>query len=118
MDFMTLAISLLLLVAALSSDTHQDDQSPRRINVLFLGDRGHHEPARRAQDIFPALTAHGIDLTYTNDVAMLATERLARFDCVLIYANHTEITPAQETALVAFVAGGKGLVAVHCASAC
>src|SRR5262245_19952793 len=116
---MPCALALLLCAVVLAGgDASRDDSAPRRIQVLFLGDRGHHEPARRAQDIYPALTARGIDLTYTNDIATLAPDRLARFDCVLIYANHTEITPAQEAALVECVAGGKGLVAVHCASAC
>ena len=35
----------------------------------------------------------------------------------MIYANHKAITPEQEEALLDFVEGGKGLVAVHCASA-
>ena len=35
----------------------------------------------------------------------------------MIYGNQTTITPAQETALVGFVEGGKGLVALHAASA-
>ena len=35
----------------------------------------------------------------------------------MIYANHKTMTAAQEQALVAFVEGGKGLIALHCASA-
>ena len=34
----------------------------------------------------------------------------------MIYANHKTITPEQEKALLDFVEGGKGLVAIHCAS--
>ena len=39
----------------------------------------------------------------------------AHYDALMIYANHTTITPAQEKALLDFVEGGKGLVALHCA---
>src|SRR5262245_19465749 len=114
------ALSLLFAFGIASGHTgaRGDHDAADRVSVLFLGDRGHHEPARRAQDLYQVLTARGIDLTYTEEVAALDRDRLARFDCVLIYANHTEITPAQEAALVAFVEEGKGLVAVHCASAC
>ncbi|HLV01917.1 MAG TPA: ThuA domain-containing protein, partial [Acidobacteriota bacterium] len=37
---------------------------------------------------------------------------------LLIYANHNEISPEQEDALLGFVSRGKGLIAVHSASAC
>src|SRR5262249_26032434 len=43
---------------------------------------------------------------------------LGKYDGLLIYANIAAITPAQEQALLAFVEGGKALIAIHCASAC
>jgi len=43
--------------------------------------------------------------------------RLAHYDAVMIYGNHTTITPEQEKALLEFVEGGKGLIALHSASA-
>ena len=42
---------------------------------------------------------------------------LAHYDALMIYANHKTLTPEQEQALVDFVEGGKGVVAIHCASA-
>jgi putative membrane-bound dehydrogenase-like protein len=89
-----------------------------RLKVLFLGDNGHHKPAARAADILPALAKAGIDVAYTDDLNDLNDANLARYDCLLIYANHTTIKPAQEAALLRFVEGGKGLAAIHCASYC
>src|SRR5439155_24245732 len=44
--------------------------------------------------------------------------RLAGFDSLAIYANHTRISPDQEKAILDFVAAGGGFVALHCASYC
>lgn len=64
------------------------------------------------------LARKGIQLTHvaTPDEA-LTPETLARYDALMIYANHKTLTPGQEQALVNFVESGKGLVALHCASA-
>jgi putative membrane-bound dehydrogenase-like protein len=91
---------------------------PRRIKMLFLGDNGHHRPRERAQDILPFLAQAGIDVAYTDDLADLNDQNLARYDGLIIYANHTTIKPEQEAALIQFVEGGRGLVAIHCASYC
>jgi uncharacterized protein len=92
--------------------------SGRRIKALFLGDEGHHLPRARLHDILPSLARAGIDVAYTDDLNDLNDDYLARHDCLIIYANHTSISPAQEAALLKFVEDGKGLVAVHCASYC
>ena len=47
----------------------------------------------------------------------LRPEMLNYYDEVILYANHTNLKPEQEKALLDFVEGGKGLVAIHCASA-
>lgn len=88
-------------------------QDPR---VLFLGDRGHHQPAERAKQIIPVLAARGIAVTYTEDVDALL--KLAGYQALLLYANIDAITPAQEKALLDFVEGGGGFVPLHCASYC
>jgi putative membrane-bound dehydrogenase-like protein len=92
-------------------------ESPR-IKVLFLGDQGHHKPIERAADLVMPLARAGIDLAYTEDLQDLNTDNLARYDALVIYANHTTISPQQEAALLAYVDNGKGLVALHCASYC
>ena len=59
----------------------------------------------------------GIQLTHVLTPAeALDPDRLANYDGLMIYGNHLEITPAQEKALLDFVEGGKGLIAIHCAS--
>jgi putative membrane-bound dehydrogenase-like protein len=86
--------------------------------VLFLGDRGHHEPADRAAQITPVLAGRGIRVTYTERLADLNPDTLAKHDALLIYANITQISPAQEKALIEYVEKGGAFVPVHCASYC
>jgi putative membrane-bound dehydrogenase-like protein len=104
----------LLLVALLSSTVAADE----RLKVLFLGDRGHHRPIDRAADIVAPLAKAGIDMAYTEDLSDLNSANLNRYDALIIYANHTRITPEQEKALLDYVESGKGFVPLHCASYC
>jgi uncharacterized protein len=59
----------------------------RRLRVLFLGDRGHHQPRARAEQIIPVLDRVGIDVVYTEDITALTVENLRKFDSLLVYAN-------------------------------
>src|SRR4051812_43192875 len=86
-----------------------ESQSPS-LRVLFLGDNGHHRPADRFKQLQPVLATNGIELVYTEDLADLNPAKLAGFDCLAIYANHTKISPEQERAMLDFVAAGGGLV--------
>lgn len=88
------------------------------LRALFLGDNGHHLPADRFKQIEPVLRARNIDLTYTDSLDELNPARLAGYDCLVIFANHTRISPKQEKALLDFVSSGGGLVPLHCASYC
>ncbi len=91
----------------------------RPLRVLFLGHTSTHHPSMTLMPILAApLARRGIQLTHvsTPDEA-LRPEVLAHYDALMIYANHKTLTAAQEQALVDFVEGGKGLVALHCASA-
>ena len=88
------------------------------LKVLFLGDQGHHRPADRAAQLTPVLAGRGIDVTYTEKLADLNPQNLARYDALLVYANIDEIGPDQEKALLDYVRGGGGFVPVHCASYC
>ena len=105
----------LMLVVGLAPSLVQADQSPR---VLFLGDNGHHRPAERAAQLIPVLASRGIEVTYTEDIASLNPENLAKYDALIVYANTEEIGPDQEKALLDYVAGGGGFVPIHCASYC
>ena len=89
------------------------------IHVLFLGHVSEHHDAIH---LFPLLAGPlakaGYQLTFVaSPEEALRPEMLQYYDEVMLYANHTTITPEQEKALMDFVEGGKGLVAIHCASA-
>ena len=63
------------------------------LNVLFLGDNAGHRPTNRFALMQPALASRGIDLTYTDKLDDLSATNLARYDALVIYANHTRISP-------------------------
>jgi uncharacterized protein len=89
----------------------------RRVEILFLGHDGPlHPSARYAPMLKAALAQHGVNFSYTSDPADLNAANLAHYDALLIYANHETIAADQERALLDFVSGGKGLLAVHSAS--
>ncbi len=88
------------------------------LNVLFLGDKGHHRPADRAAQLIPVMAGRGIKVTYTEKADDLNPATLSRYDALLIYANIERITPEQEKALLDYVTNGGGFVPLHCASYC
>lgn len=93
-------------------------QEPRHVEVLFFGDDGHHRPLDMYR-IFKEVSGNrGINLTYEKRVEALTPENLAKYDVLLVYANHQEITPEQLAAVRGFVERGGGFVPVHCGSAC
>ncbi len=110
----TVALLALSLLPAAGADVHHS----QLIRALFLGDDGHHKPADRFKQLQPVMAARGIELNYTDSLGDLNPSKLAGFDCVVIYANHTAISSKQESALLDFVAGGGGFVPLHCASYC
>ncbi len=108
-------------VLATGLDTVADEPTAAtspKLKVLFLGDRGHHDPADRAAQIAPALAGRGIEVTYTERADDLNPANLAKYDALLIYANIDEITKAQEKALLDYVEGGGAFIPLHCASYC
>jgi putative membrane-bound dehydrogenase-like protein len=90
----------------------------RRLEILFLGDKGHHKPADRFPELLKGLGPRGINLTYTDQLADINPTNLAKYDALAIYANIDAITPDAEKALIDYVKGGRGLVPIHCASYC
>lgn len=116
-----LAVATLAAVAAVSPAVAADEpprEAAPALNVLFLGDQGHHNPGARFGQFEPVMSGRGIRVVYTEDLAELNPENLSRFDCLLIYANIDHIGPPEEKALVDYVAGGGGLAPIHCASYC
>ena len=93
--------------------------APRRGEVLFLGNVSkHHDSGKYAPWLAISLFNKGVNLTYTTDLNDLNTENLAKYDGLVIYANHDSLSPAQEQAMKGFVEGGKGLIPLHSASGC
>src|SRR6185437_14935003 len=99
--FRCCGILLSLICVYLCSSVANSAESPR-IKVLFLGDNGHHKPIERAADLLAPLARAGVDLAYTDDLQDLNKENLARYDGLIIYANHTKISPEQEAALLGY----------------
>lgn len=95
-----------------------DGQGPKRVKALFLGDRGHHNPSARADQVVGLMGRRGIDIYYTEDLAELTLDNLKRYDCLIVYANIVSIPAEQEQAILDYVAGGGGYVPLHCGSYC
>jgi putative membrane-bound dehydrogenase-like protein len=125
------ALLTCALVAAQGHAPFAQGPSPgRRVEVLFLGHSRateatdpkaggwYHDSDRFAPMLKAALASHGFNFSYTTDTAALNAANLAKYDALLIYSNHRAIDPVQEKALLDFVAGGKGLLALHSASFC
>ena len=93
-------------------------QTPARLKLLFLGDQGHHRPARFFESLQPAMRQRGIELTYTEKPSDLNPQTLNQYAGLVIYANIDEIAPDQEQALLDYVASGRGFIPLHCASFC
>jgi putative membrane-bound dehydrogenase-like protein len=110
---MTFRLATLAVVLAAAASASAAD-----LELLFLGDRGHHRPAERFAQLLPVMAERGIRLVYTEQVGDLNRENLAKYAALVIYANIDELSPAEEAALLEYVADGGGLVALHCASFC
>lgn len=110
-----LTTALCMVPCSLVAEEPREDP----LEVLFLGDQGHHRPSERAAQLIPVMAGRGIDVTYTEDIARaLDPETLKGYDALIIYANLETIAPEQERALLDYVAGGGGFVPIHCASYC
>jgi putative membrane-bound dehydrogenase-like protein len=115
---MILTIRLALVLCLLAATVPASAADSPRLKLLFLGDKGHHQPEVRFKQIMPVLKERGIDLTYTEKMSDLNEKTLSEYAGLVIYANTTEISPDQEKALLTYVENGKGLIPLHCASYC
>lgn len=109
---------LTALCCSLSLQAAEPATPAKPLQVLFLGDRGHHQPEARWKQLQGPLAARGIVLTYTENLDDLNAKKLAGYDGLVVYANAAKITPEQETALLDYVAAGHGFIPLHCASFC
>src|SRR5688500_6781128 len=113
MRFLIFCIAILAFVVSPACGAESG-----KLRILLLGDNGHHKPAERFKQLQPVLAERGVELTYTDKMGDINAENLAKYNGLAIYANTTHIEPEQEKALLEYVEGGKGLIAIHCASYC
>ena len=108
----TLLASLLLLACgSLRAETPP-------LNVLFLGDGGGHAPLARFRQLQPVFAARNITLTYEAKLDAMTKDNLAKYDGLMMFANHDRGKPEVVQAIVEYVESGKGFIPVHCASFC
>ncbi|MEX1011612.1 MAG: PVC-type heme-binding CxxCH protein [Balneolaceae bacterium] len=87
------------------------------LKVLFIGDDRGHQPIQRLEHLATYMLDRGIELFYSDDLDELNIQNLSRYDAVLLYANHPEISEEQLDGLLDYVNRGGGFVPVHSASA-
>jgi type 1 glutamine amidotransferase len=104
------------LAATLAVGLFAFTSSAAPLGVLFLGDNAGHRPTNRFALMQAALASRGIEMTYTDKLDSLNSANLARYDALVIYANHTRISPEQQKALLDYVESGHGFMPIHCAS--
>src|SRR5215217_3503226 len=112
---------LVLCVAAIINfkGSFIKDAKAHRLEILLLGHKSeHHNSEKFAEIISQQFFKNGINISYTTDPDDLNEANLAKYDGLMIYANHDQITPEQEKALLDYVKSGKGFIPVHCASWC
>ncbi|MDT7828417.1 ThuA domain-containing protein [Pricia sp. S334] len=111
---------VFILLAACKSDQNKEtaaDDTPRRIEMLFLGHASEHHNSRAYEPILAAaLAKDGINLTYTEKVGDLNAKTLEQYDGVILYANYEKRHPAEEMALEDYVKEGHAFIPIHCAS--
>lgn len=112
-------VGACLFAAPVHSAGGAGPQNRRALEILFVGHNSkHHDSARFGPMLFAALEPDNIKFTYTADPNDLNPATLAKYDALMIYANHNTITPEQEKALLDYVAGGKAFLPLHAASYC
>jgi type 1 glutamine amidotransferase len=113
-----LALLLFALIVSPIYNANAIFAEDEKINILFLGDAGHHRPSERFRLLRPVLEKRNIDVHYTEDVDALNKDNLAKYHGLIVYANIAAISPAQEAALLEYVENGNGFIPLHCASYC
>jgi putative membrane-bound dehydrogenase-like protein len=108
----------LLLAIFLLASTTIFSQESRRLEILFLGDDGHHQPIERIPTLMAALGPKGINFTYSNKLEDLNPKTLNKYDALMVFANWDSLPANAEKALLDYVASGKGFIPIHCASYC
>lgn len=110
--------ALLAVVCGLLATASLSIAAPPNLKLLYLGDKGHHLPKARFDQLEPVMAKRGIALTYTDTLDSLTLDNLNKYDGLVIYANHDRGKPEHVKAISDYVAAGKGFIPLHCASFC
>ncbi len=120
---MGIMVVLFILIGGCTAgeQSSESGEQQQRLQVLFLGDDGGHEPSVRLRDIARPMLDRGIELFYTSDLNDINLENLQKYDAVLHYANYHEpdypqTDPEIIEALFTYVEDGGGFVPIHSAS--
>ncbi|CAN5190542.1 hypothetical protein BH23BAC3_BH23BAC3_33180 [soil metagenome] len=100
-----------------NNEIAQQNEPRNSLEILFLGDDGHHNPKTRIQAVIPYLAERGLNIHYTDRQPDLSRKTLDKYDVFMLYGNRAGLTSDQEYALLSYVDEGGGFVAVHSASA-
>ncbi len=107
-----------ILIASLFIFSCQDN-SPKRLELFFLGhDSKHHDSEKLADILAQEYFKDGFNITYSTNPEDLTSDMLKRYDGLILYANHDTISSQQAKALLDYVASGKGFIPIHSASFC
>jgi len=115
--FLSTASALSGNINELNAYADDFQKEKEHLHVLFLGDKGHHRPDLRIQQLIPYFASQGIRVTYTDRQEDINAGTLAQYDVFMIYGNRSGLSAYQEKALLDFAYNGGGVVAVHAASA-
>lgn len=109
----TILVALALVVV---SGTHLD--AGERVKLLFLRGGGIHDWKGLSPILVEVLKKTGdFEVTLTESLDDLKTDRIGRYDLVLFYCTGLEFgDPAQEKGLCDFVRNGGGYAGIHSAS--
>jgi putative membrane-bound dehydrogenase-like protein len=119
MHKLLLVLAFSLLSAAFYPSAPDDQQNPKRVEILFLGHNSKHHDSEKLADIFvKEYFRKGFNITYTDKLNDLNDSTLAMYDAMILYANYDTISSKQANALLHFVEQGKGFIPLHCASHC
>ena len=99
--------------AAIKQSTSAETTTPRRLEVLFLGENTPHHAIDLVPTLMASMGSRGINFTYTDKTTDLDPQTLAKYDALALYADRDDMTPAQAKAVADFVSGGKGFLPIH-----
>lgn len=107
------------IAAAVPDKPTVKPDKPRKLLVIWKSEGFYHGCAPVANKALLILgkKTGAFEVDFTNDLAVLAADKLAAYDAVL-FNNTTRLTPAPaaQEALMAFLKGGKGMIGIHAAT--